>query len=409
MTEHPPAAHDPRDRVPSLRSVAPPGEGDRPAGAPGGASPIEAGPVEAGPVEPVGGLVEVPTDALAPRGRSSRRWLALVLVAALTAGFVVLARFRIPYYALSPGSIRPAEPLIDLGSGTPDPDAGDIAFATVSVEGRVSLLQALAGWWDPAVDIVDEDLILGGRSPEENSQVNQVLMRDSKQVAVQVALHELGLSDPAGAEVVGPLDPAEPHRELEAGDVIVGVAGHPVDSSAALIGQLAGTRPGDSLDVDVRRDDETTKVQVQLTNGDGGPGVLPYQVRDAFHATYDGDVTIDSGPVGGPSAGLAFTLGIIDLLSAGDLTGGKRVAATGTIAIDGTVGPIGGIQQKAVAARRAGIELFLVPNGLYPSDLAEARELSDGVELVPVGSLDDALAALAAHGGDEVALPARDS
>jgi PDZ domain-containing protein len=133
---------------------------------------------------------------------------------------------------------------------------------------------------------------------------------------------------------------------------------------------------------------------------------LGVSVRTAYQVTYGHDVEIDSGQVGGPSAGLAFTLGAIDLLTPGDLTGGTEVTATGTIRPDGSVGAIGGVQQKAAAVRRAGVKLFLVPSEQTPEELARARKLAgDEVDIVPVATLDEALHALSTRGGESVALP----
>lgn len=372
----------------------------------------------------------------APAGRSrARRRFLIGLVVVIAIGVVVAGRLHIPYYALSPGSIREAGPLIQVGSGTADPDAGEIAFATVSVEGRLNLLQALSGWWDSSIDVVDEDLILGGRTQQQSDAVNQILMNDSKDIAIQLALTKLGLASPFGAVVVDDLPdgdgpgavggdgatdrqdgPDGPAVALHTGDVIVAVAGAPVATAADVPAALRDAEIGASVEVSVQRgaaDErgivraETAVETLSVTVGqhDGG-ATLPYRLRDAVRSTYKGDVTIDSGQVGGPSAGLAFTLGVIDELTQGDLTGDTKVAATGTVGLDGVVGPIGGIQQKAVAASRAGVELFLVPDTLPDSELEKARKLGKGVELVEVGSLDDALEALADHGGREAALPA---
>jgi PDZ domain-containing protein len=115
------------------------------------------------------------------------------------------------------------------------------------------------------------------------------------------------------------------------------------------------------------------------------------------------DITIDSGNIGGPSAGLAFTLAVLDVLTPGDLTGGRKVAVTGTMALDGTVGPVGGGAQKALTVRNAGYDTFLVP----PDELAEVQELvGEDVEVIAVGSLDEALAALASIGGNAGSLVA---
>jgi Lon-like protease len=149
--------------------------------------------------------------------------------------------------------------------------------------------------------------------------------------------------------------------------------------------------------------DEVTVVLAAAERDPARP-MLGVNVRDAFDSSYPGEVSIDSGTVGGPSAGLAFAMGIIDLLSEGDLTGGEKVAATGTITTDGRVGPVGGIEQKAAAVRRAGSTLFLVPDSLSDDELDAARRMAEGVQIVPVGTLQEALDALAARGGAEVAM-----
>jgi PDZ domain-containing protein len=133
-----------------------------------------------------------------------------------------------------------------------------------------------------------------------------------------------------------------------------------------------------------------------------GQPVFGVQVRTWFEVDYPHQISIDTGQVGGPSAGLAFTLGLVDDLTPGDLTGGKSVAATGTIAPDGTVGPIGGLDHKVDAVRHAGVTLFLVPDSQTPAELAKARSRAEGkVDIVPVHTLEDALNAIAAHGGQD--------
>lgn len=338
--------------------------------------------------------------------------------------FVGAALIRIPYYALAPGAIRPTESLIDLGTGVRDPEAGEVSFATVSVDGRLSLLQALSGWWDGTIDVVPEDRILQGQSPQESKQANQVLMNDSKDVAVHVALGALGLADVAGAQIASVVPGSPADGALQVGEVVIATDGAPVAGGAALAGRVRSAAPGTTVQLRVAPasalqsgasgrgvdaftdlDAAARDVAVTLAADEAGTGaVLGVDVRDAVRSTYDGAIEIDSRQVGGPSAGLAYTLGVIDLLSPGDLTGGVRVAATGTMSPDGAIGAIGGIQQKAAAARRAGVELFLVPDSQVPGELAAARKLAGGVELVPVGTLQEALDVLASRGGDEVAM-----
>jgi PDZ domain-containing protein len=113
-------------------------------------------------------------------------------------------------------------------------------------------------------------------------------------------------------------------------------------------------------------------------------------------------VTIDSGRVGGPSAGLAFTLGLLDVMTPGSLTGGLSIATTGTMELDGRVGLVGGVPQKVEAARRQGVQLMLVPT----DEIEEARRHADGLRIEPVDDLDDALDVLTTVGGGNAVLPA---
>ena len=119
------------------------------------------------------------------------------------------------------------------------------------------------------------------------------------------------------------------------------------------------------------------------------------------------DVDINTGSIGGPSAGLAFTLSLIDRLTAGELTGGSDVAVTGTIGLDGSVGPIGGLPQKASAVAQRGIDLFLIPAAQSDADVEAARAAAPGLQIVPVADVFEALDALVAAGGDPVDIRVR--
>jgi PDZ domain-containing protein len=146
----------------------------------------------------------------------------------------------------------------------------------------------------------------------------------------------------------------------------------------------------------------STRVDVTLTTiaapDDPGRAVIGISPEDRI-VGFDLpiEVTIDSGTVGGPSAGLAFTLAVLDVLTPGELTGGHRVAVTGTMALDGTVGPVGGAAQKAITIRDAGYEVFLVPS----DELDEVRATVGGdLEVVAVDTLAEALEALGSLGGN---------
>jgi PDZ domain-containing protein len=162
---------------------------------------------------------------------------------------------------------------------------------------------------------------------------------------------------------------------------------------------IATKKPGDEVVLRVQRTPEETEdvvVQLVARPDDQNRAMLGVSL-ETFRLRYEFpfDVTIDSGSVGGPSAGLAFTLGVIDVLTPDSLTGGQRVATTGTIDSSGTVGPVGGVQQKTVAVRRAGATLFLVP----PSEYEEALKYAGDMRVEQVETLDDALRALVSIGG----------
>lgn len=197
---------------------------------------------------------------------------------------------------------------------------------------------------------------------------------------------------------------------LEVGDRIVGLDSNPVGSFEELVPLLQDRRAGDAFNVEVLRDgpDGEELVSVDATLGvrvldRAGIANAATQLRDADLPV---DVRFTTDDIGGPSAGLAFTLTVLDVLTEGDLTGGAEIVVTGTIDRNGNVGPIGGVFQKAFAARDAGASVFLVPE----SNVEEAREAVDDDELriEPVSTLEDALAVIDEFGGNATELPTAD-
>ncbi len=341
-------------------------------------------------------------SSVAARRRFARPRLVTLVVLFFVVGIGV-AVTPVPYYTLGPGMVRPTADLIDLGGAERDPSTRSVAFVTVSVLGRASIGQALVGWLRPSVDVVHEDEFLGGQTPEENKEFNEELMQGSKSVAVQVALGVLGYSEPVGARVVALVDGAPAAEALAIGDVVVALDGVPVLDSVTAVRMIRELAPGVAVAATVRPADGSATVVRTLVpqrNEETGSTWIGASVTTEYESSFPYEVTIDSAGVGGPSAGLAFTLGVLDLLTAGDLMGGDAVAATGVIRADGSIGPIGGVAQKAAAARRDGVDLLLVPAELAPEDLARARELAgDATRIVAVATLDDALRELADRGG----------
>ena len=357
-----------------------------------------------------------PPPPPAPAPYSRRTWTVLGLVV----GALVLATaaagwfYKVPYFALLPGSARDAEGLIEIEGAVEYPSDGQVLYTTVRVRGRLSLWEYLWLQARDDVDVVPEATVLGDRDRGENRQYNLQLMDNSKQVAVAVALDELGhdVTDSTGVLIATVVQGSAADGELQPGDVVVAVDGREVSEAPELVDELADRRPGDRVQLRVERhgSGEVEQVEVQLgenpAGGDGGfLGIGPTTRVEFGELPFD--VAIDTGEVGGPSAGLAFTLALMDDLTPGELTGGERVAVTGTIAIDGSVGPVGGVPQKAVAVREAGIDVFLVPAALGDAVLDDVRDRAGSdVEVLAVDDVDEAIDALSTLGGDSESLAA---
>jgi len=257
----------------------------------------------------------------------------------------------------------------------------------------------------------------------------------SKNAAVVVALRKLGFDlvvTPLGVEVASVFDCTAADGTLGTGDLIVGVNGVDVRDGETLVEELIGIGIGQDVELLIERIDPNNPTQsirtelVGLTLGSADDSCLPDDVRADEPRPFIGigtqtiveedfpvDVDIRTGRVSGPSAGLAFTLAIIDVLSEGELTNGLNIVATGTIDRDGNVGPVGGIHQKTIAAERSGADVFIVPNCCnnfvdrdtnepieMPSNYEEALEHADDMIVIGVDTLDEALIAIGELGGD---------
>ena len=358
---------------------------------------------------PIPGIVEEE-----PRHWSRRRrWLTslgfLLAIVVITLGLVV----RLPYYVMSPGSSRPTESLISVSGAQTYETGGAVDFLTVSLR-QATPIEAFAAWVNPDLDLTPEEDILGKQTPDQNRDLNLRMMSDSKDAAQYQALTRLGYiveSKGTGAVVASVVDSGPSVNALVPGDVIVHVNGQQISFSQELINVISATAPGTTITLDVEPFDSTIdgarparEVQIVLGARESDPakgflGVSTFTRDLSFK--YPVQISIDSGRVGGPSAGLAFTLGILDVMTPGSLTGGLKVSATGTMAIDGTVGPIGGIHQKVMASRRAGVDLMLVP----ASEVDEARKYAGDLRIEPVESLTQALEVLTTVGGGNLVLP----
>jgi PDZ domain-containing protein len=322
----------------------------------------------------------------------------------LTAGAVLLILFGIlgttmpvPYVAQVPGPTFntlgdiDGEPIIKVEGREPNEVRGNLNLTTVGVSrGGLSLVQAVQGWFDDEVSVVPEESVYPpDRSEEQTRQANREAFLTSEQAAQTVALGHLGY--PVKVVVQGVPEKSPSYDELEEGDAIEAVDGQPTPDQEALAAVLAAIPGGTPVTVSYTRLGRPGSADVITGSAQGGTGsLLGVTILEQPSAPFDVDIQVED--VGGPSAGLMLTLGILDLVGDDDLTGGAVVAGTGTIDAQGAVGPIGGITLKMVAARDIGAELFLVP----ADNCAEAAAAADpGFPLARVADLDDALDALA--------------
>jgi PDZ domain-containing protein len=315
------------------------------------------------------------------------------VVAVIAAAALVAAAswVTIPYYAEGPGPAREVTPLIDLGGRQRYEPSGRLALTTVTFE-RLTPVTALGAWLDPDRTVIDEDLLYPpGVDPGQEERRSLSQMDQSKinaAVVVLRALTDYPEEHGEGVLIQGTQEGCPADGRLFPGDRIVAIDGEPIDSYQEAGQVIRSIEPGTEmvfeLDVDGAFEDARFARERCI---EGERPIVGVNMVDAFPFP----ISISSGEIGGPSAGLMFAVGLYELMTPEDLTRGRFIAGTGTLGLDGAVGPIGGIRDKLVAAREAGAEVFLVPAG----NAAEIGELDTGdMELITVASFEEAVEAL---------------
>jgi PDZ domain-containing protein len=314
------------------------------------------------------------------------------LLAPAAALAVCLYAVELPVFVESPGSARSVLPLIDVEGTDTFASRGEFLLTTVSL-GRANVYEAIAAWVDPEADLLREaDVLAPGQSDREYEEASRSQMDQSKIAAVSVALESLTeypITHGPGVIVQDVLRGTPADGSLFPGDLITSIGGQPLDGINELRQRIAVAGTRRSLHLRVRPveggDVRAVSVRPTLVTGEDRPVIGIVSV-----ANFPFDVRISSGDIGGPSAGLMWALGTTDVLTRDDLTAGRDIAGTGTVDLDGRVGPIGGVRLKVVAAEEAGADLFLVPAG----NIEEARGAGDRIELVPVSTVTQAVRAL---------------
>lgn len=353
--------------------------------------------------EPTDPWADVP-ESVRPRTPYPKwPWVVAGVLMAIGIAIAVLWPITLPYYTLSPGPIYDTSDFVTVEGGEPS-DEGELFFLTVSLK-EANAFEWVAAQFDDAVDTRARERIRpSGVSPEELRRESLAAMDQSKNDAIFVALTELGYEVTligTGALVIETVPDSGADGVLLPNDVIVQMNGETVAFRSDIIDQLSTEEIGNLVTMLVERPvneagTEFEDVDVEITLGEnpdnpGRPLIGVLLGNNEPIVEFPVDVQIDSQNVGGPSAGMMFTLQIMDQLTEEPLTKGFRIAGTGTIDRDGTVGAIGGVHQKVYAAIDAGARAVLVPTANYEAALAAA---GDRVEIVEVTSIDDALAFL---------------
>lgn len=297
-------------------------------------------------------------------------------------------------FIFTPDRAKPLAERVQVEGARPA-GSGDVYYVDVYVR-RTSLLEDLLPFTRPdgATVVREQDLLPPGTSEEERDRQTAAEMVRSESIASVVALRALGydvVATPRGALVIGVASNVPAAAAIEAGDVIVAVDGKAVSTPSELRVEIGRRKPGDKVKLTIDRSGERIEPTVRTVPNPTDPSIPVVGIRVDQEAKIELpiDVDIDLGQVGGPSAGLPFALEIARMLGR-DVTHGCKVAATGELALDGTVLEVGGLKQKTLGARTTGVDLFLVP----VENAAEAQEHADGIRIVPVETFQQALRTL---------------
>ncbi|GED28956.1 SepM family pheromone-processing serine protease [Brevibacillus centrosporus] len=336
------------------------------------------------------------------RAKSTKGFSWVLALASVALGL----SFFVPtnYYITRPGSAIDLAPMIEVEGGKKD-ETGTFMLTTVRM-GEANLAWYVYAQVSPDAELMQKELVVSqGESNEDFVKREQAVMDNSQKLAEAVAFKLAGYDvkvEKQGVWVMGTIDGYPAKKELKIGDVITSVDGVPTPEAKDLLQILSKKKAGDTVLLAYVRDGQEAKTMLTLVtlpeSKSVGIGVRPDNKQNIVIPK---KVNIASQGIGGPSAGLMMTLEIYDQLKTdADMTKGYRIAGTGTIALDGTVGRIGGINHKVVAADKAGADIFFAPQDTpgadsnYEEALATAKRIGTKMRIVPVKTVNDAVAYL---------------
>lgn len=335
------------------------------------------------------------------------KWLQAILVLIF---FYLLIFLRLPYYLEVPGSIFSLDEMVEVDNQFID-NPGDFYITTVGIQ-KATPITMLSSFL-PYRDLVSEADLFGEFDDfEAYDKIQAYHMRSSINNAIKVAFDAAGkdyVFEYKGVYILEVIEDSSFFSDLKIGDTVKSVDGNQFQSSQEFITYIANKTIGDEVLLEVEREQEEFELSGKLVKLDSGMAGIGISLVDDTTLITEPAVAIHSADIGGPSAGLMFSLEIYTKLIADDIRGPFDIAGTGTIEVDGNVGRIGGIEKKIVAADKAGVDYFLAPNdeiaadvrklrpdiqSNYEAALATAQKIDTKMEIIPVETIYDAIAFL---------------
>lgn len=305
-------------------------------------------------------------------------------------------------YLMLPGQALSVEPMIHIKDYPPLHTRGRLFMVDVTLDKVNHLLEEIYGKLVPNAQLYPAQDVAGNMSEKQYLKYDVKLMDTSQQSAEAAALSVArGYKAPVVVELAYVLPGTPAARVLQPGDIVTAIDGRAIHDVTQVRPLVRALRPGQYVRISVRRGGATKHVRVRtvpsangVPNKHGKVALVGISAQNILKrsTSLPLKMSIDAGNIGGPSAGLMFTLGIIERLERHDITHGCQVAGTGTIDFDGAVGPIGGARQKIIAAGRAGAHYFFVPND--PQDVHDANAGRGSIKVIPVANLQQAVAYL---------------
>lgn len=344
---------------------------------------------------------QLPQSMQRRTGLSRRNILLIALTVLLVVAIAAMSLIKVPVVILRPGPATDTlgkvdgKEVISIHGTKSYPTTGSLDFTTVSIAGGpnypVSVIEYLqARFLDSDAQIDPEEAWFPKNvTGEQVKKQNAADMTDSQETAEVVAMRAAGFTVPQKVLVGVVAENAPVGKALQVDDQLIKVNGTPVSDLASVHAAMDDVKAGATVPVEVRRGGRTLTVQAKTAAADSGRAVFGIGLNPEYTMPFE--VKVNAGDVGGPSAGMMFTLAIYDKITPGAMTGGKKIAGTGTINEMGEVGPIGGIQHKMIGAKDAGADYFLAP----ASDCNEVvGHEPSGMTVVKVATFKGALAVM---------------